>query len=115
MVAGSFFEAVPAGADGYLMKYILHDWDDEKCGVLLSHCRDAMAAGGRVLVAEHVISSGNRAEQGKLMDINMLVLLGGRERTREEFRALFARAGLRLARVIPTRCPLSILEGVRAS
>ena len=111
---GSFFDSVPAGADGYLMKYILHDWTDAQCLQILGHCRDAMAEGGRVLAVDHVIPKGNAANWGKLLDVNMLVLTGGRERTREEFRALFARAGLRLARVVPTACPLSILEAVRA-
>jgi hypothetical protein len=96
------------------MKYILHDWDDERCLAILGHCRDAMAPGGRVLVAEHVISRGNGPDRGKLMDVNMLVLLTGKERTREEFRDLFARAGLRLTRVVPTASPLFVLEGVRA-
>ena len=111
---GSFFEAVPAGADAYLMKYVLHDWTDEQCLQILGHCRDAMAEGGRVLAVDHVIPKGNGAHWGKLLDINMLVLTGGRERTREEFRELFASAGLRLARIVPTACPLSILEAVRA-
>ena len=96
------------------MKYVLHDWDDEKCLRILGHCRDAMTAEGRVLVVDHVIPPGNGASWAKLLDINMMVGPGGQERTREEFRALFARAGLRLARVIPTACPLSILEAVRA-
>lgn len=113
-VGGSFFDAVPAGADGYVMKYILHDWDDAKSLRILRHCRDAMAAGGKVLVVEHVIPAGNTANWGKLLDVNMLVVTGGRERTRAEFADLFARAGLRLARVVPTACPLSILEAVRA-
>jgi hypothetical protein len=114
IVGGDFFEAVPRGADGYLMKYILHDWDDERCVRLLGLCRDAMAPDGRVLVAEHVIPRGNGGYYGKLLDVNMLVLLTGCERTREEFRDLFARAGLRLRRVVPTACPLFVLEGVRA-
>jgi len=111
---GSFFDAVPAGADAYLMKYILHDWDDEKCLRILGHCRDAMAEGGRVLAVDHVIPKGNGADWGKLLDINMMALPGGQERTRDEFRDLFARAGLRLTRVVRTACPLSILEAVRA-
>ena len=114
IVGGDFFDAVPAGADGYLMKYILHDWDDERCLRLLGLCRDAMAPDGRVLVVEHVIPRGNAPYWGKLLDVNMLVLLSGKERTREEFRDLFARAGLRLRRVHPTACPLFVLEGVRA-
>jgi hypothetical protein len=109
---GDFFAAVPAGADGYLMKFIMHDWDDETCLRILANCREAMAPGGRVLVVDHVVPPGNGPHRGKLMDINMMVLTGGLERTREEFRELFARAGLRLQRVYPTDCPLSILEAV---
>jgi hypothetical protein len=111
---GSFWDAVPAGADGYLLKYILHDWTDAQCLRILGHCRDAMSEGGRVLVVEHVVPKGNGADWSKLMDINMLVLPGGQERTHDEFRELFARAGLRLARVVPTACPLFVLEAVRA-
>lgn len=111
---GDFFSSVPAGADGYIMKYIIHDWNDEKSLRILSNCRAAMASDGRVLVVDHVIPPGNAANWGKLLDTNMMVLLSGRERTREEFRDLFARAGLRLKRVISTACPLSILEAVRA-
>jgi hypothetical protein len=111
---GDFFTSVPAGADGYIMKYIIHDWEDEKSIRILGNCRDAMAPDGRVLVVDHVVPPGNRPNWGKLLDINMMALTGGLERTREEFRDLFARAGLRLRRVIPTACPLSIVEGVRA-
>jgi len=114
VVGGSFFESVPAGADGYIMKYIIHDWDDAKSVAILSKCRAAMAPDGRVLVVDHVIPPGNAANWGKVLDINMMVLTGGQERTREQFRDLFARAGLRLKRVVPTACPLSILEAVRA-
>jgi len=110
---GDFFASVPAGADGYVMKYILYDWDDDECTNILTHCREAMAPRGRVLVVEHVIPPGNAANWGKLLDINMLTLTGGRERTKEQFAALFARAGLRLKRVVPTACPLSVVEAVR--
>jgi len=113
-MGGDFFESVPAGADGYVMKYILHDWDDERCTTILRNCRMAMAEGGRVLVVDHVIPPGNGASWGKLLDINMMAIPSGRERTREEFRTLFAAAGLRLKRVVPTACPLSVLEGVAA-
>lgn len=109
---GDFFSAVPTGADAYLMKYILHDWDDDLCLRILGHCREAMAPGGRVLVVEHVIPPGNAANWGKLLDINMMAGPGGRERTRSEFEDLFRRAGLRLARIVPTACPLSILDAV---
>jgi hypothetical protein len=112
--AGSFFDAVPAGADGYLMKYIVHDWDDEDALCILRACRKAMAPGGRVLLVEHVLRPGNAPDFGKLLDANMLVLLGGRERTREEYRELLARAALRLRRIVPTAGPLSVVEAVSA-
>ena len=114
LVPGDFFQSVPAGADAYLMKYILHDWDDDLCVKILQNCRRAMAPKGRVLVVDTVIPPGNDPHWGKLLDINMLVGTGGRERTRSEFVQLFARAGLKLKRVIPTACPLSIMEGASA-
>ncbi len=114
IVGGDFFESVPTGAGGYVMKYIVHDWDDAKATRLLRNCREAMAPGGVVLVVDHVIAPGNARDWGKLLDVNMLVLPGGMERTREEFRALLAAAGLRLRRVVPTACPLSIVEAVAA-
>lgn len=113
-IGGDFFVAVPEGADLYLMKYIIHDWEDQKCLRILRNCRHAMTKDGRVLVVEHVIPPGNDFDWGKLLDINMLVGPGGQERTREEFATLFRRAGLRLARVLPTEGPLSILEARRA-
>ncbi|MDH5640554.1 MAG: acetylserotonin O-methyltransferase [Nitrospira sp.] len=111
--SGNFFEGVPDGGDAYIMKYILHDWSDEDCVKILSNCRAAMNEGGRVLVVDNVIASGNAPSWGKLLDIQMLII-GGRERTKEEFAALFAAAGLKLTRVVPTKCPLSIVEGVKA-
>jgi hypothetical protein len=111
-VGGDFFESVPAGADAYVMKYIVHDWDDEKGVHILQNCRKAMADDGRVLVIDHVVAAGNRFDWGKLIDVNMMVMMGSKERTKEEFRQLFARAGLRLKRVVRTASSLSILEGV---
>ena len=112
LVAGSFFESVPSGADACIMKYILHDWEDELCVRILTNCRRAMGPKGKVFVVDNVIPPGNDPHWGKLLDINMLVLAGGRERTREEFERIFAAAGFKLARVVPTQCPLSIVEGV---
>jgi hypothetical protein len=114
IVGGDFFASVPAGGDAYIMKYIIHDWNDAQCGQILGNCRAAMAPGGRVLVVDHVIPKGNGASWAKLLDINMMVLPGGKERTRAEFQALFERSGLRLKRIYPTKTPLSILEGVAA-
>lgn len=112
--AGSFFEALPKGGDAYMMKHVLHDWDDEQCVKILANCCAAMSGKGRVLVVESVIATGNNPDPGKLMDISMFIV-GGRERTREEFAALYRKAGLKLTRVVPTKCPLSIVEGVRAA
>ncbi|RPH80518.1 MAG: methyltransferase [Nitrospiraceae bacterium] len=111
--SGSFFEAVPKGGDAYIMKYILHDWNDEECVRILRKCRDAMNEKGKVLVVDTVIAPGNDPSWGKLLDIQMLII-GGRERTKKEFAAMFAEAGLRLTRVVPTKGPLSIVEGVHA-
>jgi len=96
------------------MKYIIHDWNDEQCVRILELCRAAMAPAGRVLVIEHVVPRGNQPDFSKMLDINMLIGPGGRERTREEFASLFGRAGLRLRTVYPTKSPLGILEGIAA-
>jgi hypothetical protein len=114
LVAGDFFESVPKGGDAYLLKYILHNWDDESSVKILTNCREAMNPKGRILVADPVIPPGDKPDWGKLLDIQMMVVVQGKERTKEEFAALFRRAGLKLTRVIPTRCPLSLVEAVRA-
>lgn len=113
-LSGDFLQSVPAGADAYVLKYIIHDWDDDRSVRILENCRRAMAPDGRVLVIEHVVTPGNRFDWGKLVDINMMVIMGSQERTRHEFSRLFGRAGLQLRRVIRTGCPLNILEGVPA-
>ena len=95
------------------MKYILHDWNDEACVKILRNCREAMNEKGKVLVVDNVIAPGNDPSWGKLLDIQMLII-GGRERTKKEFATMFAEAGLKLTRVVPTKGPLSIVEGVRA-
>jgi O-methyltransferase domain/Dimerisation domain len=113
--SGDFFESVPDGGDAYILKYILHNWDDENCVRILTNCRRAMIEKGRILVADPVITPGNHREWGKLLDIQMMVAVRGKERTKKEFAELFGRAGLRLVRVVPTNSALSIVEGVRAS
>ena len=111
LVAGDFFEAVPSGADAYLMKHILHDWDDERCLRILGHIRAAMAPGGRLLLLEQVIPPGNDPFPGKLLDLNMLVMTeGGRERTPGEYALLLEKAGFQLRRIIPTPSPISVVE-----
>lgn len=113
LVAGDFFTEAPPG-DLYLIKRILHDWDDEHCLRILRHCRQAVSDHGRVLVIDAVVPPGNDPDPGKVIDLLMMSSFTGRERTRAEFDTLFAEAGLRLTRVIPTGTRLSIVEGVPA-
>ncbi len=111
---GDFFKSVPPGGDAYILKHIIHDWDDAHCVTLLRNIGAAMNPGGRVLIVEMVVPEGNEPSPSKSLDIMMLLMEGGKERTPAEYEALYASAGLRLARIIPTPSPYSIVEGVRA-
>jgi O-methyltransferase domain/Dimerisation domain len=112
IVAGDFFkEVVPA--DTYVMKSVIHDWDDEKAIAILKNCARAMRGNGRVILVELVIAGGNEPGMSKWIDLEMLAMAGGRERSETEFRNLFARAGLKLARVVPTACPQCVIEAVK--
>jgi hypothetical protein len=114
IVSGDFFESVPSGGDAYVMKHIIHDWDDDRATRILQNCHGAMQPGGKVLIVDAVIPSGNSAHFGKLLDLEMLVLTPrGRERTRSEFEELLKRSGFRLRRVVSTETHLSVVEGVR--
>ncbi len=113
IVGGDFFDSVPASGDVYLLRHVIHDWEDREAIAILKNCRDAMQPGGRVLVVETVIPSGNEPCFGKWLDLMMLVV-GGRERTREQYVNLFSAAGLRVARVVPTDHEVSVIEGVGA-
>jgi len=109
--AGDFFAGIPAGADAYLMKHIVHDWDDQACLTILGHIRRAMAPQARLLILEPVIPPGNGPFPGKLLDLNMLVMTeGGRERTAEEYAQLLAAGGFRLERIVPTAAAISVVE-----
>lgn len=110
LISGSFFESVPEGADVYFMRHIIHDWDDEKSLTILRNCHAAMQDNGKLLVVDSVIPAGNDPFAGKFLDLVMLLIPGGKERTAEEFRSLFAQAGFDLTRIIPTESELSILE-----
>jgi hypothetical protein len=115
VVGGSFFEAVPRGADAYLLKSVIHDWDDAEAIQILGKCRAAVADTGRILVVEPVIRPGNEPDPAKYMDLNMLVMLGGRERTADDFERLYAEAGFRMTSIVPTGSPpFNIIEGVPA-
>src|SRR5436190_4145085 len=108
--SGDFFKAVPSGGDAYIMKHIIHDWDDDKAALILSNIRKVLPKDGRVILIEAVIPPGNEPGMGKILDLEMLVMPGGRERTEQEFRALFDRAGFNLTRIVPTKSPLSVVE-----
>ena len=109
--SGDFFKAVAAGGDAYIMKHIIHDWDDERAAVILRNIRTAMGGKrGRVILLESVLPAGNTPDPGKLIDLEMLLMPGGRERTAGEFGALFAEAGFELTRILPTASPLSVIE-----
>jgi hypothetical protein len=110
--AGSFFESVPTGADAYILSHIIHDWSEEQCLVILGNCRRAMSPHGRLLLIEMVLPAGDTPHPGKLLDMVMLMVPGGRERTETEYAALLDKAGLRLTRVTPTASPVSIVEAV---
>ena len=113
--AGSFFERVPDGCDAYLLKHIIHDWSDEHCRTILGLMREKLPKHGRVLVCEMVVSDEPGPTPAKLLDIEMLVMtVGGKERTPEEFRELFASSGLRLNRIVATDRPISVIEAVPA-
>jgi hypothetical protein len=114
LVAGNFFEGVPVGADAYVLKHILHDWDDARAIAIISNCRKAMARNATLLIVERVMPE--RAEQGRaaeayLVDLEMLVHTpGGRERTESEFRAILSAAGFATMRVVTTTTPVSVIE-----
>lgn len=111
-VGGDFFEAVPDGGDAYVLKSILHDWEDEQATAILRTCRRAIGPGGKLLVIEREISPPNEGARAKFGDLQMMVGAGGRERTREEWTSLFAAGGFRLMGVTPTENSWRVIEGV---
>lgn len=113
-VGGSFFDEVPSGADAYLMKWILHDWEDRDAQRILTVCRRAMAAGTDLIVVERVLPDriGSDDLEAVLADLQMMVMTGGVERTESEFRALLAVSGFRLAEITATSAPVSVLRAV---
>ena len=115
VTAGDFFAGVPDGADGYILANVLHDWDDDRCGQILTACRKAMGSRGRVLIVERLIPDDPReAVPVLLSDLNMLLVTGGKERTNAEYAKLLAAAGLRLGRIQPVAAPYGVIEGLPA-
>src|SRR6476646_2270666 len=112
VASGDMFSSVPAGADAYIMKHIIHDWPDDLCLKILKACRKSVNAGGKLLVVDWVIQPGNNFSPGKFLDLQMLIFPGGRERSEPEFRQLLEASGWKLSRIIPTAAGDSIVEGV---
>jgi O-methyltransferase domain/Dimerisation domain len=112
--AGDFFRTVPEGGAAYVMKWIIHDWDDEKSTVILKNIHRAMEEKGKLLLIEMVVLEGNQPDLSKFLDLDMMVMTGGRERTESEFKSLLAASGFELTRVIRTASPVCVIEAVRA-
>lgn len=116
IVAGDFFKSIPPGGDAYLLKQVIHDWDDARCVAILRNCHKAMSPTAKLLIVERVMP--DRAERGRaadsyLLDLEMLVNTpGGRERTEAEFSDILTEAGFRLTRIVPTTAQVSVIETV---
>jgi SAM-dependent methyltransferase len=113
-VGGDFFHAVPSGADAYVLSHIVHDWPETQILSILARIREAIAPEGRLLIVESVMPADDTPHPARMLDMLMLMLTGGRERTEAEYAELLERAGFRLARVIPTRSPVSVIEAFPA-
>jgi hypothetical protein len=113
LIGGDFFTSVPTGGDAYILKHIIHDWSDDECVTILRHCHKVMPAGGKILIVEMVIPEPNVPSISKLLDLEMLLFLTGRERTEKEYGELLGQAGFDLQRIVPTPSPYSVVEGVK--
>jgi predicted O-methyltransferase YrrM len=115
LVSGDFFRSVPEGGDAYLLKLVIHDWDDDRALQILRNCQRVMRPKSTLLLVDFVLRPGDERDFGKFADLEMLVLnAGGRERTEPEFRDLLAKAGLHLTQIVPTVTPKSVIEAVRS-
>ena len=113
LVAGDFFNSVPSGGDAYLLRFIIHDWNEEKAATILRNCHQAMPDNGKLLLCEAIIPAGSEPSPVHFMDLVMLLVTGGRERTEAEYRSLLRSNGFELTRVIPTPSLLSIIEAIK--
>ena len=114
VVGGDFLEAVPEGGDIYVVSHCIHNWDEPGCVRILANCRRAMPQAGRLLIIEAVVRPGDEPDPAKLLDLAMLLIPGGQERSQDEYRLLLEKAGFRLTRVVPTRTSASIIEAIPA-
>jgi hypothetical protein len=111
---GSFFESVPKGHDAYLLSHIIHDWDDGENATILRNVREAMNPDGKLLIVEMVLPEGDEPHMGKMLDMMMMLVPGGEERTAAEYAELLEPNGFRVTRVVPTNSAVSVVEAVRA-
>jgi len=109
---GSFFDAIPKGGDAYMMQHIIHDWDDEKSLAILKNTRKALegVVDGKLLILDAVVTTGGGPDFKKMLDLEMMLMPGGRERTEAEFRELLNRAGFKLKKIVPTKSMVSVIE-----
>lgn len=113
LVPGDFFKSVPEGGDAIVMKWIIHDWNDDQSVAIMKSCHRALPENGKLILVEAVVPETTEPHFAKFIDLNMLVMTGGRERTESEFRALYEAAGFKLSRIVPTESPFSVIEGVK--
>ena len=113
LVGGDFFQSVPSGADTIILKWIIHDWNDEQSVAILKNCHRALPENGKLILVEAVVPESSEPHFSKFIDLNMLIMTGGRERTESEFRQLYEDSGFKLTRVVPTESPFSVIEGVK--
>ena len=106
-------QSVPSGADTIILKWIIHDWNDEQSVAILKNCHRALPENGKLILVEAVVPATSEPHFSKFIDLNMLVMTGGRERTADEFRRLYEDSGFKLTRIVPTESPFSVIEGVR--
>lgn len=114
LVAGDFCAEIPVRADAYLLKHIIHDWYDDKCQVILGNIRRVMPDDAKVLIIDAVVPGPNEPHFAKFLDLEMLMLPGGMERTGDEFESLLTASGFRMTRIVPTHSPVAIIEAVKA-
>lgn len=113
VMGGDFFQEIPSGGDAYVFKWIIHDWDDEQCLVILKNCHRAMKQQGKLFLVEAVIPDDNEPSFGKMLDLNMLVMTGGKERTAQEFADLFSATDFQLNQIIPTKSGFCVIQADR--
>lgn len=114
LAGGDFFQSVPEGGDAIVMKWIIHDWNDEQSVTIMKNCHRALPENGKLILIEAVVPETSEPHFAKFIDLNMLVMTGGRERTEAEFSQLYEAAGFKLTRVVPSDSPFSVIEGVKA-